>query len=376
MEKQVEKCPWCGSEIPHEQFEKIRTGIRAEEQARFLEYKVRAEREANAAAQSRVAVVEVERDTAVAAKEASEAKLDAACAAARKEGETQVKKDHEQELQDVREVLQKDFDSQQRLDKSEHSREREALSATVRDLQRKLENKTANEIGDGAQIDLYEQLKEEFPDDTITQIKKGLPGADIRHEVRHNGTVCGIILYDSKAREAWRNEYVTKLREDQMVAEAHHAVLSTTVFPRGRKELCLESGVIVVNPRSAVYVATMLRESLIRLHVRGLGTQQRESKTAKLYEFITSNACAELLADIARNNDNLLEIEVGEQKSHETIWKKRGQLLKKQERRLREFRTEMANIIERSDFFETDDDVVQSPGKPESISSLPAVEQA
>src|SRR5262245_56927414 len=90
-------------------------------------------------------------------------------------------------------------------------------------VQRKLEHKTSNEFGDGAQINLFETLRDEFADDKITPIKKGVAGADVRHEVCHNGVVCGSILYDSKARQAWRNDYVTKLRDDQIADDANHA---------------------------------------------------------------------------------------------------------------------------------------------------------
>lgn len=48
-------------------------------------------------------------------------------------------------------------------------------------------------------------------------------GADIRHDVVHNGKKCGTIVYDSKNRNAWRDEYATKLRVDQIAAKAEHA---------------------------------------------------------------------------------------------------------------------------------------------------------
>ncbi|MGR4864202.1 hypothetical protein [Caulobacter sp. LARHSG274] len=37
----------------------------------------------------------------------------------------------------------------------------------------------------------------------------------IRHIVMHNGRECGKIIYDSKNHNAWRNEFVTKLKADQ-----------------------------------------------------------------------------------------------------------------------------------------------------------------
>src|SRR5439155_17250111 len=130
--------------------------------------------------------------------------------------------------------------------------------------------KTAYEIGDGAEIDLYEALREQFPSDTIKRIPKGQPGADILHEVQHKGEVCGRIVYDSKNRQAWQSTFATKLRQDQIAAHADHAILSTTAFPAGKKELCIESDVIVASPLRVVPVVELLRQPMVKMHVMGL----------------------------------------------------------------------------------------------------------
>jgi len=40
---------------------------------------------------------------------------------------------------------------------------------------------------------------------------------------------------NSPSRWPWRNDYVTKLREDQIAAKAEHAILSSRVFPAGNR---------------------------------------------------------------------------------------------------------------------------------------------
>src|SRR3989304_1452977 len=143
---EAERCPWCGSEITHEQFTEITARIRAEEHARFEEVKVEAKRDATAAAQapanSRIAAIQAERDQAVAAQRAAEAKTEAARLAERKAIEEQVKKEHERELKDQRETLPKAHDKKSLRVISEHAREREAHQAELRELQRKHENNT------------------------------------------------------------------------------------------------------------------------------------------------------------------------------------------------------------------------------------------
>src|SRR4029077_2145216 len=109
--------------------------------------------------------------------------------------------------------------------------ETQKLSNKVAELQRALEKKTADELGEGAEVDLFEALKDEFRDDRIERIAKGTPGADVRHVVIYNGRECGIIVYDSKNHGRHRSDHVTKLRADQLAAKADHAILSTRAFP-------------------------------------------------------------------------------------------------------------------------------------------------
>src|SRR3989442_15334599 len=87
--------------------------------------------------------------------------------------------------------------------------------------------------------------KGEYPDDQITRVPKGTAGADIIHVVKHNGKECGKIIYDSKNRKGWRDDYVTKLREDQIAAKAEHAILSACKFPAGAHQLEVREGVII-----------------------------------------------------------------------------------------------------------------------------------
>ena len=82
-------------------------------------------------------------------------------------------------------------------------------------MERQIQRKTSQDLGDGAELDLYEILRESFPDDRITRVQKGQPGADIHHEVMYKGQCCGKIVIDSKNRHGWQNAFVTKLRQDQ-----------------------------------------------------------------------------------------------------------------------------------------------------------------
>lgn len=138
-----------------------------------------------------------------------------------------------QNLTSQREVLEKAKDDAINAEKAKAFEETQKLATKVNELQRALEKKTNEELGEGAEIDLFEALKQDFPDDNITRIAKGAPGADIHHIVMLRGKECGTIIYDSKNHKGFRWEHVTKLKADQLAAKAEHAILSTHKFPEG-----------------------------------------------------------------------------------------------------------------------------------------------
>jgi hypothetical protein len=221
----------------------------------------------------------------------------------------------------------------------------ERLQTEIKDLGRRLEKKTANELGDGPEVDLFEALKGEFPDDHVVHVKRGEAGADIHQTVKHRGEKCGLIVFDSKNRLQWKYEFAKKLRQDQIAAEAEHAILATTVFPTGKKELCIEEMVIVVNPLRVIHVARILREAMIKLHLQGLSIKERKTKVEQIYQLITSDEYAQKLAEAGRLTEAVLNVEVKEKKDHDKTWKERGILLTNLKRTLREIDDDVYAIV-------------------------------
>src|ERR1700692_2694352 len=159
-----------------------------------------------------------------------------------------------------------------------HFEEPQRLTGKLEDLARQLERKPANELGEGAEIDLFESLKQEFEGDQIKRVSKGAAGADIIHDVVHGGKVCGRIVYDAKNRNAWRNEYVPKLRQDQIAAEAEHAILSSLKFPAEVHQLHVQDGVIIANPARVLSLVQMLRRHIVQIHTLRLSNVERDMK--------------------------------------------------------------------------------------------------
>jgi hypothetical protein len=387
---EADRCPWCDQSITHEKFQEIRARIKQEEQQRIAAVQAKlqvefvqriaakdaevkaavedaarvsataierekqesATREAKALAQGKKAAememqellarTQQDKQAAEAAKGAAEMQLAELKASQQRQSEQYAR----QEIQKVREAMEKAHELELNQMGAKSFEERQKFENTIDDLKRQVQKQTAGELGEGAEIDLYESLRAAFDADRIRRIDKGVPGADIWHEIVHNGEVCGRIIYDSKNRNVWRTEYATKLRDDQLAAEADHAVLATRVFPSGQSQLHILNGVLLANPARILVLVQMLRGHIIQVHRQRLSGHQRDRKVDQLYHFITSDRCAQLFQKEKDVTDALLEIEIKEQTAHSRVWKQRGELLKSSQKNSADLRYEIDRIIE------------------------------
>jgi hypothetical protein len=201
------------------------------------------------------------------------------------------------------------------------------LTSELADLQRKLEGKSAHELGEGSEVDLFEQLRSAFEGDRIQRVPKGVNGADVIHEVVHNGRTCGKIVYDAKNRDAWQNGFAVKLNADKLTQGADHAILSSNKFPKDKREIHLQDGVIVAAPARVPAIVEILRDQLIRLNELRVSNEQRDGKTEELYAFITSEHCRQLIGQVEAQAGKMLELDTREQEAHRRLWDQRKKLI-------------------------------------------------
>lgn len=391
-----ETCPWCEQPISHDKFEDIRRRMTEEQEARLADLAAQHARETQEAARKTAAALAkaqqdaaalVEKAKAEAAQKAA-AEADAKLAAMRAQIEQSVKAQSEARLSEAqaklsdlmakvtaaetarlaaqeqvaamqaeqqaaldaklaeaREALQRERDAAVLAEKSKAFDESQRLHMKLQDLQRQLEAKTSNELGEGSEIDLFEQLKEAFPQDRIWRVGKGVNGADVIHVIVHNGQDCGKIIYDSKNRNAWQNEFVNKLRADKIAEGADHAILSSNKFPKDKREIHPQDGVIVANPARVAALAEILRGQVLRMHALRASGQEREQKTLELYTFITSEHFKQLIDQVEMQTAKMLDLDTKEQEAHRRLWDQRNKLIKSVQKARSDLSFEVDRII-------------------------------
>ncbi|MBX9590289.1 MAG: DUF2130 domain-containing protein [Hyphomonadaceae bacterium] len=219
------------------------------------------------------------------------------------------------------------------------------LQSELQDMQRKLEGKSAHELGEGSEIDLFEQLRTAFETDRIQRVPKGVNGADVIHEVIHNGKVCGKIIYDAKNRDAWQNGFATKLKADKLVQGADFAILSSNKFPKDKSQVHPQDGVIVANPARVLALVEILRDQLVRMHELRVSNEERGSKTVELYAFITSEHCKQLIEQVEAQAGRMLDLDAKEQEAHRRLWDQRRKLINSVQKARSDLTFEIDRII-------------------------------
>jgi hypothetical protein len=256
-EKATEHCPWCHQPITRSEYNRIRGEIEAQETDRIAKVeqtlKDRFARERERAETAKKAEIEKARTDAAKAAEEQIKALKASQEAV-----------IDQRLETQREAFEKSKAEAINAEKVKLFAEKLKLEEKLLEMQRALQKRTAADLGEEGEVDLFDALRREFPGDNITRVAKGVQGADIIHRVVHNGSVVGTILIDSKNTSRFMKRYVTKLRADQLRAQADFAILSTTVFPQRARQLAVKDNVILADPARVVAVVHLLRASSAR----------------------------------------------------------------------------------------------------------------
>ena len=95
----------------------------------------------------------------------------------------------------------------------------------------KLENSSQQMTGEIQELFLEDILASTFTTDLIEPVAKGMNGADCSQHVKINGITIGKILYESKRVATFNNDWIDKLKKDNLQAKCDVLVIVTSKMP-------------------------------------------------------------------------------------------------------------------------------------------------
>ena len=158
------------------------------------------------------------------------------------------------------------------------------------EMKRKAEQGSMQLQGEVQELAIEEWLCTQFPLDTIEEIKKGQLGADCVQTIHtRSGQNLGKICYESKNTKAFGGDWISKLKEDMLRANANVGVLVTQVYPKNIDRMALVDGVWICSFDEFKGLCNVLRQGIIQVSLAMATQENKGDKMVMLYDYLTGN---------------------------------------------------------------------------------------
>ena len=198
------------------------------------------------------------------------------------------------------------------------------------EMRRKAEQGSMQMQGEVQELILEELLKNSFPFDVISEVGKGIRGADCMQTVRNNlGLECGKIIYESKRTKDFGGDWIEKLKKDMRSIGADVAVIVSQTYPKGMDSFGEKDGVWICSFEEVKAVAYVLRDGLVRLYAASKSQENRGDKMHMLYDYLTSS---EFSGQWKAISEGFMSMKISiqqERNAMERMWKAREKQLEK-----------------------------------------------
>ncbi len=204
----------------------------------------------------------------------------------------------------------------------------EQMRRDIESAKRKGEQGSMQVQGESLETIIESWLASQFPFDNVDEVKKGAFGADCVQTIHTRELQnCGVICYESKNTKAWSDGWITKLKQDMLKVGADLGVLVTSVYPNDMDRMGFVDSIWVCSLDEFKGSASLLRESLIKVHKSVQKEENRGDKMVLLYNYLTGNEFGMQMKSIV---DGFMTMQTEldkEKRSLMASWKRRQKLI-------------------------------------------------
>ncbi len=206
----------------------------------------------------------------------------------------------------------------------------EDQKSLTEEMKRKQEQGSMQLQGEVQELAIEEWLSNQFPLDTIEEIKKGARGGDCIQIVNtRSDQNCGKIYYESKRTKEFQASWIPKFKADMREKGADIGILVTEAMPSDLDRMGMKDGVYVCTYEEFKGLSGVIRETVIQVHA-ALGSQvNRGDKMHMLYDFLTSTNFRMQVEAIVEGFTAMKDGLETEKRSMQRIWKEREKQIEK-----------------------------------------------
>lgn len=229
----------------------------------------------------------------------------------------------------IREEARKAADEAHRLKELEKDKKIADMQKSLEEAQRKAAQGSQQNQGEVLELELENRLREAFPFDDISEVKKGQRGADIIQTVKNKQfQSCGVLLWETKNGK-WQPAWVAKFKQDIRTSGASIGIIVSQETPLDFGDMKhVEGAVWVVKPMLAPALASALRATIIQVDSANKMNTGKDAKMEALYQFLVGPDFKHRVEAIVENY-SMLQAELEREKRSSALrWARQEQSIR------------------------------------------------
>ncbi len=213
---------------------------------------------------------------------------------------------------------------------AEKEKQLEDQRKLAQQMKQKAEQGSMQLQGEIQELLLEDLLRATFPFDAVTEVGKGVRGADCIQTVHTKlGVEAGKIIYESKRTKDFANDWIEKLKADMRSLGADVAIIVTQTLPKDMERFGEKDGVYICTFSEVKSVAALLRNALLKIFEIKKSQHNQGDKMVMLYEYLVGSEFGEQWKAI---REGFMSMKISIQKERdamERLWKAREKQLEK-----------------------------------------------
>jgi len=235
-----------------------------------------------------------------------------------------------QQLEQERSKIKTHLTSESELKIKELEKKLQDQVELTQQMKQKQEQGSMQMQGEVLELALENYLQDQFPLDTIEEIKKGANGADCLQIVNtHQKTNCGTIYYETKRTKNFSQGWIEKFKADIRDKNASVGVLVSEVLPDDINGIGQKDGIWICDFSSFKLAVHVLRKAVIDISFTEAKHQGKSDKMSLLYNYLTGNEFKLQVEAIVEGFTQMQEDLDAEKRAMKRLWKKREKQLDK-----------------------------------------------
>jgi hypothetical protein len=219
-------------------------------------------------------------------------------------------------------------ENEQNMRLRELEKQLEDQKKLAEEMRRKAEQGSMQLQGEVQEQALEDMLKITFPFDVISEVGKGVRGADCIQTVRnHLGQEAGKIIYESKRTETFGGDWIDKLKKDMLAKSADIAVIVTKTMPKDLQQFGEKNGVYICTFNEAKSLALVLRNAILKISESRSNQENKGEKMVAMYDYLTSQEFVGNMNAMREGFGSLRTMMLKEREDFEKNYKKKEKMI-------------------------------------------------